>query len=178
MKKFIIICISFVSLLGVAIFLGINNKSQQDNTYLRVHIRANSNNQVDQQIKMVVKKSVVDYLTPLIAEGSTFEQVYTILDQNLKNIEQVCDKVLKANGHSYTSTAYLNQEYFPTRSYGEYTLDNGFYDALIIELGSGTGDNWWCVVYPPLCFIGAEGTGTQAIEYKSKLLEIIEQFFS
>ena len=178
MKKFIVLCVSFILVLGGAIFIGVNRGQTDSASYLRVHIRANSNNESDQQIKMVVKKSVVDFLTPLIAEGSTFDQVYEILKNNLTEIEKVCDKILKENGHNYTSTAYLNNEYFPTRSYGEYTLDNGYYDALIIELGNGGGNNWWCVVYPPLCFIGAEGTGKQAIEYKSKFVEIIRQFFS
>ena len=64
-------------------------------------------------------------------------------------------------------------EEFPTRVYGGLTLENGFYDALIIELGSGKGDNWWCVVYPPLCF---SGEGTNYV-YKSKLKQIINDFY-
>ena len=67
----------------------------------------------------------------------------------------------------------LNNEYFPTRAYDDLVLENGYYDALIIELGSGKGDNWWCVVYPPLCFADC----TQKIEYKSKFLEIINKIF-
>ena len=87
------------------------------------------------------------------------------------------DKVLENNGFCYKSKAKLNEEYFPTRSYGELTLTDGFYDALIIELGEAEGNNWWCVVYPPLCFIGAEGSDTNNIKYKSKLYEIVQNFF-
>ena len=153
-------------------------EAKDDESYLRVHIRANSNNEKDQDVKYKVKAAVVDYLTPKIAAGSTFKEVYNLLESNLTNIECVADKVLNENGFTYTSSAKLNEEYFPTRSYNEYTLNNGFYDALIINLGTGKGDNWWCVVYPPLCFIGAEGTGRTDIKYKSKFVEIIQNFFS
>lgn len=177
MKKFIIVCVSFVSLIIVSLFFVQNNKSK-DNSYLRVHIRANSNLECDQKVKYVVKSAVVDYLTPLIAEGSSFEDVYNILKSNLDNIEKVADKVLDNNGYNYTASAKLRDEYFPTRSYDGYTLENGYYDALIINLGLGEGDNWWCVVYPPLCFIGSEGNLTTNIKYKSKLMEIIKNFFN
>lgn len=73
---------------------------------------------------------------------------------------------------SYRSKASVREEEFPTRVYEDLTLDAGYYDALILELGSGKGDNWWCVVYPPLCFTGGEC----GYVYKSKILEIIESF--
>ena len=177
MKKFIIICVSFVLLIMVAVVFT-KNQEKQENGYLRIHVRANSNSEEDQKIKYIVKEAVVDYLTPLIAEGTTFKDAYIILKNNLHNIEAVADKVLKNAGYLYTSTAQLKDEYFPTRSYGDVTLENGYYDALILNLGSGEGNNWWCVVYPPLCFIGAEGNSTENIRYKSKLVEIIQKFFA
>ena len=130
------------------------------------------------ELRNKVKEAVVDFLTPKIAAGSTFSDAYKILEQNLSNIEEVSDNVLKENGFPYKSKATLRDEYFPTRSYGEYTLENGYYDALIIELGDGSGNNWWCVVYPPLCFIGSEGKNGTNITYKSKFIEIIQKFFS
>lgn len=179
MKRLIIVGISMVALMAFIITVFVNeNKDDNASAYLRVHIRANSNSDVDQNVKFKVKTAVVDYLTPKIEENSTFSDVYTLLEQNLDNIENVADSVLKENGFKYKSSAKLNEEYFPTRSYGEYTLENGYYDALIVNLGEGEGNNWWCVVYPPLCFIGAEGTVNKNIKYKSKLVEIIQNFFN
>ena len=179
MKKFIALIIGFIVCVGV--FAGFMFIKGTENTYaegyLRIHIRANSNNVVDQNVKYNVKERVVDYLTPLLAEGKTFDVAYQILQDNLSNIERVANEELGLNGFNYGCRAKLNEEYFPTRSYGEYILENGYYDALILELGTGTGDNWWCVVYPPLCFIGSEGSGTKNIKYKSKLVEIVEKFF-
>ena len=172
-----IIGISFLTFVVFLIGVFVNEKKEKDNLYLRVHIRANSNSDVDQNVKYRVKAAVVDYLTPKIAENSSFTEVYNFLEQNLDNIEEVADNVLKDSGFNYKSQAKLNEEYFPTRSYGDYTLENGYYDALIVNLGTGKGDNWWCVVYPPLCFIGAEGTSRNNIKYKSKLVEIIQNFF-
>ena len=83
-----------------------------------------------------------------------------------------------ANGFNYGCKAYIDAENFPTRSYDDVVLEAGVYDALILNLGSGKGDNWWCVVYPPLCFIGGNDNGQNNIVYRSKLLEIIEDFFA
>lgn len=177
MKKIVITIISIVLLITVSALCYNSSKKENAEAYLRVHIRANSNSQVDQSVKMQVKASVVDFLTPKLTAGDSFEKAYEIIEDNLDEIEKVTDKVLEDNGFCYKSKAKLNEEYFPTRSYGELTLTDGFYDALIIELGEAEGNNWWCVVYPPLCFIGAEGSDTNNIKYKSKLYEIVQNFF-
>ena len=148
----------------------------QDGThteYLRIHIRADSDEQDAQAVKYRVKDAVVAYLTPYIAECDTKSKAENMIKSRLSDIETVADKVLCEQGFTYKSRAKINTEKFPTRSYGEYTLEQGYYDALIIELGSGRGDNWWCVVYPPLCFTGS---GTNYV-YKSKILEIVKTFF-
>ena len=90
----------------------------------------------------------------------------------LENLKSVCDKVLKESGFNYFSKVSIKREEFPFRSYNGIDLEAGFYDALIIELGSGTGDNWWCVVYPPLCFVG-QGEYI----YRSKIKDVINDFF-
>lgn len=180
MKKIISLVLVFIGLVvGVFFAVGqVDESAQAEEAYLRVHIRANSNLEVDQEVKYAVKTAVVDFLTPKIASGTTFEKAYEILEQNLEGLESVANQVLEENGFSYTAKAKLTNEYFPTRSYGDCTLENGYYDALILELGEAEGNNWWCVVYPPLCFIGAEGSNVKNIKYKSKLVEIINKFFA
>ena len=177
MKKVIAILSAFAILIVGTVLVCSYNYRQEEESYLRVHIRANSNQEADQAVKYQVKSAVVDFLTPKLANGKTFAEAYDILNENLDQIESVANNVLQENGFEYKSKARLNEEYFPTRSYGEYTLENGYYDALILELGSGTGNNWWCVVYPPLCFIGKEGNNANNIKYKSKLVEIVQKFF-
>lgn len=140
--------------------------------YLRIHVRANSNSDIDQKIKYSVKDAVVAFLTPIVSECDTKEKVEKAMSDNLEKIEQTANEVLKNNGFEYECRAKINNEKFPTRTYGDLTLESGYYDALILELGEGAGDNWWCVVYPPLCFVGS---GTNYV-YKSKILEIIRNF--
>jgi stage II sporulation protein R len=82
--------------------------------------------------------------------------------------------VLSDNGYYYGARAEIRTENFPTRVYDDLTLEAGVYDALIIELGSGNGDNWWCVIYPPLCFTG----GTSSVTYRSVIYDIIKRFYS
>jgi stage II sporulation protein R len=144
-----------------------------DSQVLRIHIRADSNQAQDQQVKYKVKDAVVEFLTPKLIDCDTKSKAEQTIKSLLPEIEKVCDKVLIVHGYEYKSKAKLNQEEFPTRVYGDLTLQQGYYDALIIELGSGKGDNWWCVVYPPLCFTGQ---GENYV-YKSKLKQIINEFY-
>ncbi len=170
MKK---ICISFsiIVIIILTIAAGLNTQTVHAE-YLRIHIRANSNEAVDQQVKYEIKDVVVNYLTPYIAECKGKADAINLLNSKKDELEAVIDKTLLKNGFSYKSNLAVRNEKFPTRVYGDLTLEEGFYDAVIVELGRAEGDNWWCVVYPPLCFTGSQS----GIEYKSLILEIIEDF--
>ncbi|MEG1499586.1 MAG: stage II sporulation protein R [Clostridia bacterium] len=171
MKKFFAISICLILVIGVILF-GTDKKA--DNEYLRIHIRANSNEEIDQRVKYKVKDAVVSALIPVVAECETKKEAEIEMSLNFDLIENAANAVLFSNGFSYSCKAKLATEKFPTRAYGDLTLESGFYDALILELGTGTGDNWWCVVYPPLCFLSANPYGDSVV-YKSKILEIIRK---
>ena len=141
--------------------------------YLRIHIRADSNAEEAQAVKYLVRDEVVDYLTPVVATCETKERAIQSVQERLAEIARVATQTLSKNGFSYGAKASLKQEEFPTRVYNGYTLPQGEYTALIIELGSGKGDNWWCVVYPPLCFASPSGKN---VVYKSKIMEIIQNW--
>jgi stage II sporulation protein R len=149
-----------------------------DTAYLRIHVRANSNAAADQDVKYLVKEAVVDYLAPLLVSVFDFDQCRRVIEKNLSGIERTADAVLKGNGLSYTARARLTAEAFPARAYGDLVLESGLYDALILELGAGDGDNWWCVVYPPLCFTDAKGTTDQGITYRSLIAKWIDAYKS
>ena len=150
-----------------------NTTAAADTDYLRIHVRANSNEQIDQSVKYLVKDEVVKFITPYAAQCVDKDAAMQVISGILDGIEEVCDRVLRQNGFTYTSRASVRAEEFPTRVYGDLTLGSGIYDALIIELGSGSGDNWWCVIYPPLCFT----SGTADVEYRSAIYEIIKKWF-
>lgn len=177
-KAFCIVLAIIVAVSACIAGCMITDKSKTD--YLRIHIRANSNTQIDQDIKYKVKNSVVEKISPLITNIQSFDDACTIVSNNLSVIEQAADATLAENGFNYKSRARLCKEEFPTRSYENLTLSSGVYDALIIELGEGVGDNWWCVVFPPLCFVSSDGSAksgkdTHNIKYKSFFAELIEK---
>ena len=145
--------------------------------YLRIHILANSNSTIDQQLKYKVKSKIVEYLTPSISECKTKEMALNCIDENIGVINAIVDSVLKTNGVDYKAESKLSEEYFPSRYYEDYILEEGYYSSLTIKLGEGEGDNWWCVVYPPLCFVNKNSTQEQNIVYQSKIVDIIEKFF-
>lgn len=171
MKKF---CITFL-LSGIIILTAIVGNAlfcPSDQTeFLRIHIRADSNDSQAQEIKYVVRDCVVEYLTPLVATANSKADAVQKLQTQLSEIERVANRALAESGFSYRSKAELKRETFPARVYGEYTLPSGTYDSLIIYLGEGKGENWWCVVYPPLCF-----SNTPDVRYKSIIVEKIEKW--
>lgn len=174
MKKLISIMIAIVSIFLLA---GCGSNSTMQEQYLRIHIRANSNSRIDQNIKYTIKDDLVNYLTPLVSQCNSFDEVVDMIGDNINDMENLCDNILTDNGFSYTSKIMINEEYFPTRAYGEYVLESDFYDAIIVNLGEAKGDNWWCVIYPPLCFLNAKNVDKNNIVYKSKILELINNFF-
>ena len=177
MKKTIITLCLVLVLGGLIIFGLLSNPTNQNSEYLRIHIRANSNSEIDQAVKYQVKDAVVEALIPILSSCQTKQEAEQTLEENFSLIESVANNVLLKNGFSYKAKARLASEEFPTRSYDGLVLEQGFYDALILDLGTGEGNNWWCVVYPPLCFLKSNPTG-QDVVYKSKLVEIIKSFFN
>lgn len=144
LASFIIFCIP-------SIFLGCIDNNTYDGELLRLHIRANSNSAIDQSVKLKVRDAVNAFITENIHK-STFEEAYSEIGKNLGVLNAIATNVLRRNGFSYGARTRLANEYFPSRMYKDVTVPEGYYDALIIELGEGKGDNWWCVVYPPLCY--------------------------
>lgn len=172
--------ISLLLLLCGFIFMININSNKQINTneeYFRIHIRANSNSELDQNVKYIIKDNVVDFVTPYLIDCDTKQKSVEVLSSLLTQIENVCDRQLKLNGFNYTSKAKIEEELFPTRSYDNITLEQGVYEALIVELGEGKGDNWWCIVYPPLCFVNNKSGDGQNIQYQSYLINIIKKYF-
>ena len=167
-------------IVGIVCFAGMSKAAgtNEAGAYLRVHIRANSNEECDQAVKYRVRDRIVSYLTLVVADCETKDEAMHAISARLTEVAAVAEKVLAENGYFYGARADLRKEEFPTRVYEEndgqsVTLQAGVYDALIVELGSGQGDNWWCVVYPPLCFSGGNGN----VVYKSKIAEIIQKFY-
>lgn len=172
MKKLVSV---LVIVIAIIVLIAVGNQGE-DGQLLRIHIRANSNATVDQSIKYKIKDEMVKYLTPYLSSVKSKDEAESVIKSKLNDINNTIDRLLKNNGFNYTCNAKICNEYFPTRVYENVTVESGYYDALILELGKAEGDNWWCVVYPPLCFLNTTYTNGEGVVYKSKILEIIKSW--
>lgn len=122
---------------------------------IRFHVRANSDSDADQQLKLIVKDAVVTYLEPLLSQSESTEMSREILADHMEEIRALALSVLRENGSDYAVRVYFEESYFPMKSYGDVTFPPGVYSAFRIDIGESAGKNWWCVLYPPLCFVDA-----------------------
>ena len=148
------IVLSFIGLLFVcvSVFLFGNNSKDITDGYLRIHIIANSNDAKDQEIKYDVKDEIIKFLSTELKNTQNFALASQKIEQELQQISAVADAVLKNMGATYLSNCFLAVEEIPTRAYDNLILKSGKYQTLIVKLGKAEGDNWWCVVFPNICF--------------------------
>lgn len=122
---------------------------------LRFHVLANSDSKEDQEVKKKVRDAVGAMMEPRLAESRNLEETEAIVQRSMENIVEVATETLEENGYHYGASARLANVEFPVKSYGAYTFPAGEYEALQVTLGEGEGHNWWCVLYPNMCFRGS-----------------------
>ena len=138
------------------------------NNVLRLHVVANSDSKEDQELKYKVRDSVLDYMKQLSSNCKTKEEAINVLSTHLDEFHEIAKSTIKDNGFDYDVNISISKFEFPTKYYGDISLPAGFYDALKIEIGSSAGQNWWCVMFPPLCFVDIS-TGVVPDESKELL---------
>lgn len=143
---------------------------------VRIHIRANSNSAEDQSVKLAVRDEVTAYLTSALEGCRSKSDALDSLAAEKENLRAIAQSVLDAHGYDYKAAVELKKESFPDREYDGCFFPAGVYDALMIYLGEGEGDNWWCVAFPPLCFV-PDADGEQIV-YASWVKELIDKIFS
>ncbi len=120
---------------------------------LRFHVVANSDSIEDQEIKLIIKDELTSALKPTLEHAKNMDEARVIIKDNLSKLEQIANETLIKNGYGYTASASLEKGYFPLKVYGDLSLPPGEYEAIRIELGTARGQNWWCIMFPPLCFV-------------------------
>ena len=124
----------------------------QENIF-RLHILANSNSEEDQSLKLAVRDSIISYMETINKTSTTKEETINNVNLNLEIIKQIAENKLQELGYNYEVSLEVGNFYFPTKYYGNISLPAGNYDALKINIGQAKGQNWWCSLFPPLCFI-------------------------
>ncbi len=157
MKKAKYFVILFI-LLSLFILLTISSYAKtvsQDlsNNFFRLHILANSDSEADQALKLKVRDNIIEYMNTISYSGLSKKEVINLTYQNLENFQKVAEDTIQKEGYNYPVSLEIGNFYFPTKEYGNVSLPSGYYDALKIEIGEAKGKNWWCSLFPPLCFV-------------------------
>ena len=151
-KLFKFVC--FVLLLAVAFYLGtvMSDKAALAKNVIRLHVVADSDSVEDQAVKLQVRDALIEKLDGALEDFPDLETAKMWLEQQLPILEKTANDALKRAGSTCKAVVTLGKEAFPSREYDTFTLPAGVYESLRVTIGSGEGQNWWCVVFPNLCF--------------------------
>lgn len=123
------------------------------NSVFRLHVIANSDSKEDQDLKLKVRDELLSYMNGLAANCSSKEEVVEMANSHREELKEIAEQVIKENGFDYEVDVQIGDATFPTKTYGDISLPAGNYDALKVKIGKADGQNWWCVMFPPLCFV-------------------------
>lgn len=173
--------LNFILILTILIFLYIVllsfNYSQAisynlSDSVFRLHIIANSDSSADQELKLKVRDNIIEYMNTLTSSSSDKKDVISMVNNHLDSFKEIALNTIKGNGYNYDVNIEIGNFHFPTKSYGDISFPAGNYDALNIKIGNAIGQNWWCVLFPPLCFVNSS-TGIVPEDSKNMLKENI-----
>ena len=175
MKSKINFILILIILIFIYIFLLSINYTQAvslnlSDSVFRLHIIANSDSSDDQNLKLKVRDNIIDYMNTLTENTSNKDEVISIASNHLNTFKEIALNTIKDNGYNYNVNIEIGNFYFPTKSYSNISFPAGNYGALQIEIGKAIGQNWWCVLFPPLCFVNST-TGIVPEDSKNILKE-------
>lgn len=142
---------------------------------IRIRVIANSNSEYDQEIKLKIKEMLEIKMYNLLKDIKGVESARNIINNNLSNIESDVKNILENENYTLGYNISFGDNYFPKKEYKGVTYEEGYYESLVVTLGSGDGDNWWCVLFPPLCLLEAEES--EEVEYKFFIQELFDKYF-
>lgn len=145
----LLFCFIFISLSSYA-----NTISQNlSDNFFRLHIIANSDSKEDQELKLKVRDNIISYMNNQNYSDYSKKDVINCVSKNLDKYKQIAENTIEEAGYNYPVKIEIGNYSFPTKVYGNISLPAGNYDALKIEIGNAKGQNWWCSLFPPLCFV-------------------------
>ncbi|MGL5378676.1 stage II sporulation protein R [Clostridium sp.] len=206
MKKYLMVILLIIVTIGSTVGCvnsesgqGLENKNEliyEDivDEIIRFHVIANSDSEEDQALKLKVRDEIIKYTSEKISKSSSLEDAREIILENQEEINEIAKNVVKENGYDYPVESTLSRENFPDKMYGDLIFPQGEYEAFRVLIGSASGQNWWCVMFPPLCFVdetkdavdsnkteenleqalNGDDKGEKKIQFKSKIMEKIK----
>ena len=169
-----IITILFIVISYVFIGIGVEENIEIPSDAIRIRILANSNDEYDQDVKKEVKEDIQSYMSIILKDTTNIEEARVKINNNLDNINKKVGNTLQSLDYKLPYKVNFGLNYFPGKEYKGVKYEAGYYESLLITLGKGEGDNWWCVLFPPLCLIEAEES--TEVEYKSFIKEVLDKY--
>ncbi len=133
-------------------YVNLISSDLRDNVF-RLHVIANSNSEEDQNLKYVVRDNLIQYMNSICDNVSSKEEAIQMVSTHLTDFTNIANKTIQENGFSYNADVEIGNFSFPTKTYADISFPSGYYDALKVKIGKAEGQNWWCVLYPSLCFV-------------------------
>ncbi|WP_303005631.1 stage II sporulation protein R [Romboutsia ilealis] len=170
--------IAIISVMTISISGEVKKISTASEDYkdklIRFHVIANSDSDEDQNLKLKVRDAIIDYLQPKLLESDSIEESESIIKKEYSELEKISKNIILENGYNYDIQVGIDYSEFPTKQYSNVILPAGEYKALRIIIGEGKGKNWWCVMFPPLCFVD-EQKGIIDKDTDDKLREVLTE---
>jgi len=176
MKKIILIIITFI--VALLVYVHVNaDEIVIPSKAIRVRVIADSNTIEDQSMKMKVKEYIDEYLSVKLLNIDNTEQARNTINNELDNINKGIKELLKENNYDKDFIIHFGDNYFPEKNYKGTTYKSGIYESLVVTIGKGQGDNWWCVLFPPLCLLETEENELEETEYKFFVKKMLNKIF-
>ena len=175
MKKTIFVIL--IIIISIFVYVNVNAEVIIPKDAIRVRVVPNSNSVVDQNMKEKVKNYVSNYMTLKLDGVSSVDEARQIIKDSQNELNQDIEKMFQDNDYDMDFTINFGENHFPDKAYKGVIYNEGDYESLVVYIGEASGDNWWCVLFPPLCILEAEETNTNEIKYKSFVKELIEKYF-
>lgn len=175
MKKFTIV-------IAIIMFFILGNDNSTivmiPNDAIRIRVIANSNGDRDVAVKEKLKDEIQPVIYGLLKDVTSIDEARNMIEKNIPGIDVEVKKSLVKQNYNKDYTIDFGMNYFPKKEFRGITYEEGYYESLVITIGEGKGNNWWCVLFPPLCMLETEDVDTTDIEYKSFALEILNKYLN
>lgn len=146
----ILLCL-YIFISAISYVTAVSN-DLSDNIF-RLHVIANSDSQEDQNLKYIVRDNLINYMNEICKNAQSKEEAIEIASQHTDDFYNIAKQTIIDNGYNYDIDIEIGNYSFPTKYYGDISIPTGYYDALRVKIGKAEGQNWWCVMFPPLCFV-------------------------
>lgn len=175
MKKLIFVIILII--ISIVLYVNVNASVIIPEDAIRVRVVPNSDSVIDQEMKDKVKNYVSNYMMIKLNGINDVDEARNIINDNIDELNNNISDIFKDNNYNYDFKIVFGDNYFPDKVYKGVIYNEGNYESLVVYIGEAKGDNWWCVLFPPLCLLEASESETGEVEYRSIVKDMIEKIF-